>query len=159
MARSLRRRAGIGHRAMFLNDLVNSGAIPALELTLRYAAQRHRLIAHNIANLDTPGHRPVDVPPAEFQRLLRQALDRRRAQPPGAGLTWPASRQIRIMPDGAVHLTPRTPGPGVLAHDRNNTDLEHLMRDHAENAGAYRLASELLRHRFQQLRDAIAERA
>jgi hypothetical protein len=32
------------------------------------------------------------------------------------------------------------------------------MQDHAENAGVYRIAADLLRSRYSQLKEAIAER-
>ena len=55
---------------MFLDDVVNSGAIPALEMTMRFAGRRQALLAHNIANLDTPNFQPKDVSPRWFQRML-----------------------------------------------------------------------------------------
>jgi flagellar basal-body rod protein FlgB len=145
---------------VFIGDIVNSGSIPSLELTLRFAGQRQRLLAHNIANWNTPNFRPMDVSPAAFQKALSSAIDDRRANPDAenAPLTLPSSREIQQTPAGDLTLIPRTPGPGILAQDRNNTDLERLMQDHAENAEVYRIASELLHSRLSQLKDAMAER-
>jgi flagellar basal-body rod protein FlgB len=50
--------------------LLDSGCLPVLEMTARFAARRHELLAHHIANADTPDFRPLDVSPADFQRLL-----------------------------------------------------------------------------------------
>ncbi|MEX2219899.1 MAG: hypothetical protein WD749_14195 [Phycisphaerales bacterium] len=145
---------------MFIGDVVNSGAIPSLELTLRFAGERHRLIAHNIANWTTPNFQPVDVSPAGFQRALSGAIERRREQPGGGSgeLSLHGSRELSRLPGGRLVLTPRTPSAGILGHDRNNTEPERLVQDLAENYGVYRVASDLLRSRLQQLRDAIAER-
>jgi flagellar basal-body rod protein FlgB len=144
---------------MTITDLVNAGSIPTLELTARYAAGRQALLAHNIANISTPDFRPQDVPPREFQRVLREAIDARRRGGRMAGpLEWRPTRQIQREPGGGLRLTPRTPARGVLFHDQNNRDLERLMQDLAENVGAFRLATDLLRGRYTLLREAIGER-
>lgn len=144
-----------------ISDLVNSGAIPSLEMTLRFAGERQRLIAHNIANVSTPDFRPLDVAPQDFARVLREAIDDRRARSGNerGALNLRSTRQIRFSPDGRVHLNPRTPSGNILFHDRNNRDLERLMQDNAENVAVYRLSAELLRSRLESLRSAIAERA
>jgi flagellar basal-body rod protein FlgB len=143
-----------------LAEILNSGAIPALEASLRFAGARHRLIAHNIANLDTPGFIQKDVPPAAFQKALSEAIDRRRQRLGGmAGdLELNGGRDFAPGQGGALTLHPQAPIGGILFHDRNNRDLERLMQDHAENAAVYRMSAELLRSRYQMLREAISER-
>ena len=143
---------------MLIDGLSNAGAIPALELAMRYAARRQDLIAHNIANLDTPEFIAKDVRPAEFQRVLGEAIDRRRAARGAGELEWDETREMRTGPDGGLSLEPRTPAGGVLFHDRGSRDLERMMQDLAENAGMFRVASEMLRGRVGSLRNAIAER-
>ena len=44
-----------------IDGLNNADALPVLERVLQFAGQRHRLIVNNIANLNTPGFRPMDV--------------------------------------------------------------------------------------------------
>jgi flagellar basal-body rod protein FlgB len=145
---------------VFIGDVLNSGAIPSLEATLRFAGERHRLIAHNIANLNTPAFQSKDVSPAGFQRALREAVERRRERQGGTeGEFEPIeTREISQAADGRLTLTPTTPSGNILFHDRNNRDLERLMQDHAENAGVYRLSADFLRSRYTQLREALAER-
>jgi len=144
-----------------MSDLANSGAIPTLEALMRFSGARHRLIAHNIANISTPGFIQKDVSVQDFQRSLAKAIESRRE---GAGgglagrLALESTDEVEIGPNGAMTLDPRTPHGGILFHDRNNRDIERLMQDNAENMGVFRVASELLRNRMQQLRDAIAER-
>lgn len=146
---------------MLITDLANSGAIPSLEASLKFAGARQRIIAHNIANLSTPDFRPVDADPAQFAQILRKAVDERRARTGGehGELRLKGNRQIEFTPDGRVALNPRTPSGNILFHDRNNRDLERLMQDNAENVAAYRLSAELLRSRYELLKAAIAERA
>ena len=146
---------------MFLDQLSTAGAIPTLALTLRFAGERQRLIAHNVANLETPNFRPSDVSPRAFQSVLQDAVrERRRATGGGHGdLRWRGTRELIPTQGGAgVRLEPRTPTGNILFHDRNNRDLERTMQSMVENAGAYRVASELLRSRMDLLGSAIRER-
>jgi len=144
-----------------LADLASSGAIPSLELSLRFAGERQKLIAHNIANASTPDFRPLDVDPAHFAQTLRGLIDQRRSKTGGEHGILPShsSKQIRFGADGRVTLNPRVPSGNILFHDRNNRDMERLMQDNAENVAAYRLTAELLRGRYEILKSAIAERA
>src|SRR5688572_8611870 len=128
-----------------IDGLVNSGAMPTLEAAVRFAAGRQTLLAHNIANIDTPDFRPVDVSTAGFRRALGKAIDARRAAGTvSAELALEDTREVRMRRDGSLELTPRTAAGGVLFHDRNNRDLERMMQDLAENVGAFRVASDLL---------------
>jgi flagellar basal-body rod protein FlgB len=148
-----------------IGELTGGGAMPALELTMRFAGARHRLIAHNIANISTPDFRPTDVSVTDFQRVLGEAIDRRRAGDGRAGagsaagdLMWKETRELRRGTSGGLELRPATPSSGVLYHDRNNRDTERLMQDLVENATVFRVASDLLKSRYQMLNTAIGER-
>ncbi len=145
---------------MFVHDVVNSGAIPVLEMTLRFAGRRQAVIVNNIANLSTPDYRPTDVSTGDFQKLLRNAIDRRReAGADRAGqFEWSQTREVRRDGQDGLRLVPRTDSQGVLFHDRNNRDLERTMQDLAENGAVFRIAGDLLRNRHHQLSSAIAER-
>ena len=149
-----------------IDQLDTAGALPALDKAIRRAGARHTVIAHNIANLETPGFQPVDVDPAAFQAELADAIDRRRAgkttdSSRGGGhgsLDMESTREIEIGRDGSLRLNPRTSSGNILFHDRNNRDLERTMQSLVENASAFRVATDLLRNRTTALRDAMAER-
>ena len=145
---------------MFLTDVVNSGAIPTLSFAMSFAARRQTILAHNIANLDTPNFQPRNVSTRDFQRVLGEAIDRRRAGTGGARgpLQWKETRELRHGPGGSLRLSPQTAASGILFHDRNNRDLERMMQDLAENVGVFRVVTDLLRSQFSQIKDAIAER-
>ena len=145
---------------MFLNDVVNSGAIPSLSLTMQFAGRRQKILAHNIANIDTPNFRQKNVSTRDFQELLSEAIDKRRAKMGGESgpFEWKESREVRRGRGGSLNLTPRTDSRGILFHDRNNRDLERLMQDLTENMGVFRVTTDLLRNQFAQIKDAIAER-
>lgn len=147
-----------------ISEITNSGAIPALELTMRFAGQRQRLIASNIANIDTPDYVQLDASPREFQRLLAEAIEKRDAggvagaAGAAGGLAWKESRSFVRDERGELRIRPTSPGDGVLFHDRNNRDLERLMQANVENALTFRVASDLLRSRYDILRTAISQR-
>src|SRR3954454_21649596 len=100
---------------MFIDRLLNDGNAPVIEASARFAAARHRLLAENIANVDTPGYVQRDLSPAEFQAMLSERLDERTRSAPA--------------PIGSDDLTAKiqTPPAGILFHDRNNRSMEQLM--------------------------------
>lgn len=144
---------------MIIDQILDAGAMPALERAMQFSARRQELIAHNIANLSTPNFIQKDVSVARFQEQLREAIDRRREGTGGqrGRLTMRSTEEVRIEPDGFLRLTPQTPRPGMLLHDRNNRDLERLMQDLVENMSAFRVASDLLKSQMDTLMTAIRE--
>ena len=147
-----------------IDQLDTAGALPALDKAIRFAGARHTLIAHNIANFETPGFQPVDVDPVAFQAELADAIDRRREGKLGSrggghgSLRMESMREVEVAADGSLRLNPRTNSGNILFHDRNNRDLERTMQALVENASAFRVATDLLRNRTTLLRDAISER-
>jgi flagellar basal-body rod protein FlgB len=142
-----------------IDGLTNSGSIPVLERLAQFAAARHRLISHNIANLSTPEFRPADVSVASFQEAIGAAIDERREAGRGAsGELRPADTPQVVFRQGGVDLRPSPAGENILFHDGNDRDLERTMQDLAENFMAFRQTAELLRNRFDLLNIAIRER-
>lgn len=141
-------------------DLANAGASPVLEQMMRFTAQRQRLLAHNVANMDTPDFVPLDVSPQSFQAALRQAVNARRASgklDAGEVATF-TTREIERVGNNELRLRAGTSSGNVLYHDRNNRDFEGMMQDLAENGMAFRVASDLLRREMDVLRVAISQR-
>src|SRR5829696_6803620 len=100
---------------MFIERLLNQGNAPLLEQMLRFTAARHRLIAENVVNVDTPDYRQKDLSPEKFQALLRSRLDRRNDAGPGASVSF-----------DDIGLEVETPRRGILFHDGNNRSMEQL---------------------------------
>ena len=131
---------------MLIERLLNQGNAPLLEQTLKFTAARQRLLAENVANVDTPGYRQKDLSVEDFQAVLRDRVDRRRDAGPGA---------VRFDDVAASVETPRR---GILFHDGNNRSMEQLMSDSAKNAMMHNLVAELLRKQFAALEMALKER-
>lgn len=147
---------------LIFNDLANAGAAPVLEQVLRFAGARQRLLAHNIANIDTPDFRPVDVSPAAFREQLDRAVRKRREERGGQSgeLEFEDTEEVSFARgvSGSLTLKPASPSRNVLYHDRNNRDLERLMQSVSENQLMYRTAADLLRRENDLLRSAISQR-
>lgn len=131
---------------MFIQRLLNQGNAPLLERTLEFTAQRHRLIAENVVNVDTPGYQQKDMSLEKFQAMLRRRVEDRRNGPPGAT----GFADI----DGELEH----PDRGILSHDGNNRSMEQLMSDQAKNALLHNMVVELLKKQFSSLENALRER-
>ncbi len=142
-----------------ISDISTHGTAPVLSRLLEFAGQRQRLLAHNIANMETPDFRPLDVSTRGFQQALAKAVDERRAATGGThgSLNLESTDEVQVR-HGRLTLTPRTPSGNVLYHDRNNRDLERMMQDLAENSLMFRTAADLLRREHELLRTAISQR-
>ncbi len=141
-----------------IDGVTKTEGLATLERMVQFAGQRHRLIVSNIANIDTPGYRPTDVSVEDFQKQLGDAIDERRNEGRPAGpLELKDSSQVEFSSHSLV-LHPTPTGENILFHDGNDRDLEQTMKDLVENFLTFRLATELVRSRFDLLHSAIAER-
>lgn len=133
---------------MFIERLLDQGNAPLLEQMLRFTAARHRLIAENVVNVDTPEYRQKDLSLERFQAMLRSRVERRHEA--GSGAEAPNFDDVTAEVE--------TPTRGILFHDGNNRSMEQLMADQAKNAMMHNLAVELLRKQFQAMEMALKER-
>ncbi|MGE5609849.1 MAG: flagellar basal body rod protein FlgB [Bacillota bacterium] len=129
---------------MFIDRLLSQGNVPLLEQVVQFTSVRHRLIAENIANVDTPGYRQKDLSVSAFQQALRNRIDRRQA-----------GEDVRF---DDVQKEAENPMQGILFHDRNNRSMEQLTTDLAKNAMMHNLAIELLRKQYLTMETALKER-
>lgn len=131
---------------MFLERMLNQGNAPMLERVVQFTQARHRLLAENIVNIDTPDYQQKDLSVDRFQELLTDRVEDRRAN--GA--------QAASFDD--IRTDIENPERGILAHDGNNRSMEQLMTDQAKNALLHNLAIELLRKQYGALTMALQER-
>lgn len=131
---------------MFIERLLNQGNAPLLAKTVQFTEARHRLIAENIVNANTPGYRQKDLSVEKFQSALIARVEQRKGSAPGEVSFDDISVDVE---------NPRT---GILFHDGNNRSMEQLQTDLAKNAMLHNLAVELLRKQYQSLEMALKER-
>lgn len=131
---------------MFLQRLMSETNGPVLEQVLEFTAARHKLIAENMANVDTPGYLQKDLDLRKFQSMLRDRIDHR-GDPPADGTGFE---------DVTAEL--EHPRRGILFHDGNNRSMEQLTSDLAKNAMMHNMVIELLRKQYAQMDMALKER-
>jgi flagellar basal-body rod protein FlgB len=61
--------------ASWLDRVVSSRETRALVLTTQFAEARQRVLAENIANIDTPDYHSRRLDPESFQHSLRKAFE------------------------------------------------------------------------------------
>ena len=143
---------------MWIDRVMASPTRHALELTAQFAEQRQKVLAENLANIDTPNYHSQRLDPAAFQASLRQALEQ--ADHGGQKrLTLRDNAQFATGPDGQIAVRPaREPAPNVLFHDGTNARLEELLGDVAKNSLGYEVAMSLLKSQYGLLLEAIRGR-
>ncbi len=143
---------------MFLSQLTDHGATPALVKGLAFNEARLSMIAENIANSETPGYRAKQLDVRAFQAALRDALDTHR-DAPSAPFAVRSGKEVRTDPQGYLRVTPSLkPVENVLFHDGTNLSLERQMADLAETGMAHQMFTTLLRGNFDGVRKAIRGR-
>ena len=107
-----------------------------LEHYMNLLSTRQKLVASNIANLDTPGYRTRDIDfHFEFMSKMDAAENGQIADPP------------TILEAGGL----------LVKNDGNDVSLDQQMRLLSETAIRFNVASTLLKGQMQSLRAAITE--
>ena len=107
-----------------------------LSRLLDVTALRHRVIAQNVANVNTPGYRRMEV---AFDDALAQQLD------PAAAAEPPAPRVVEL------------PG-GATREDGNNVDIDAEMGSLNKNSLLYNAYAQILASKIAAMRSAITGR-
>ncbi len=142
---------------MFISTLTGGTSTQALEATLRFNHHRLKTLAENIANFGTPGYRTKQLDARAFQKALRTAMDERRG---GAALQVNAGREVSTDAAGRMKIHPsQAPVENILFHDGTNASMESQMSQLAQTGLTQRLATDLLKDKFDGLRKAIRGQA
>lgn len=127
-----------------MTDKLFGGNYPLLKQALHACALRQEAIAHNIANVNTPGYRRIDVSFEEFLRIAQQAplrtTDPRHVALPPARMAKP-----QAAPDEDAPMRP----------DGNTVDIDYEMAQLAENQIRFQALSQLISGRYQSLKTVI----
>jgi flagellar basal-body rod protein FlgB len=113
-------------------SLLDSQPLEALGKYLDLTAFRQRLVTSNIANIDTPGYRSVDI---DFASEMRKAMN-------GSVDTPPMSHEVFS---------------GVERADGNSVNLDRESLLMAENQLRFKTGVQLLRSELQKISLAIRE--
>ncbi len=124
--------------------------ISTLERSLDLRSLRHRVLASNIANMDTPNYKAVEL------EVEKQIQSKPGSAPPVQLVRTHASHiPIVRRPMDNVKLTPADPPQFSLRGDGNTVDVDKTMGQLAENTILYRTAAQLISNKLKGLRYVI----
>ncbi len=133
-------------------DLGKLTIFNAVKKRMQWTGQRQEVLAHNIANADTPDFRSSDMKPYEFKEIVRRE-----------------AMQINMTTTGSDHLAGRqksirdfaakeTRMPYETAPDGNSVILEEQMTKMNETAISHQFTNEIYRKHLAMLKLAITGR-
>lgn len=147
-------------------DILSNQTMDVLAKALDGHAMRHKAIASNIANAETPGFKRMDV---AFEDALKQVIDQKNRQQ-WAGDNSPPE----FLPPGSLktthpgHYNPK-PFPSSIndvrsdvnraefffRQDGNGVDIDTEMAQLAKNSGKYNAIARMESQQFRSMRDVI----
>jgi flagellar basal-body rod protein FlgB len=137
---------------MFDKILFGNSSAPAILKSLDASMLRSRTIANNIANVNTPGYKRIEV---SFEGELRQALDKTRLKG-----TRTDDKHFDIGRKNLDNVQPNAykPNDPTLPSGVNNVDIDTEMAKLAENQLLFNYGIKFLRGTYRKLDAAIQGR-
>lgn len=115
-----------------------------LQSALKAAELNHKVIANNIANVDTPNFNPSEL---DFQKVLRATIEGRDRI--ALRRTDPRHFDISL-------VRPEFESLAFLSkNDYNKVDLDREMVKLSQNTGNYRIYASLLTKQFEQAKNML----
>ena len=126
------------------------GTFSLLERSMNLRSLQHRVLASNIANIDTPNYKAVEL-------AVSEEMNRNQRPVPGIQLvrTQPGHLPIHNHSTDNVKLKMAKPPDFSLRGDGNTVDLDRTMGKLAKNTLLYRTAAQLISRKFSGLKNAI----
>lgn len=125
-------------------EIIENSVNKILEKAIEGAASRHSAILNNIANVNTPGYKRVDV---DFKTSLSNAIKR----------TSHAKKDTVMRAIDSVQPEPVKDHSMTLRIDGNNVDVDREMTALSENTLEHNAYVTLLNHRFRIIKSVISE--
>ncbi len=131
-------------------DKIFGDTISTLEKSLNLRSIQHRALASNIANMDTPNYKAVELDVAE-------KMNSKKGLVPGLKLvrTHSDHLQIRNNRSDSIKLKAVTPTAYNLRGDGNTVDIDRTMGKLAENTLLYNAAAQLISKKLKGLSNVI----
>jgi flagellar basal-body rod protein FlgB len=131
-------------------DKIFGGTITTLEKSLNLRSIQNRALASNIANMDTPNYKAVELDVAE-------KMSPKKGLVPGLKLvrTHADHLQIRNYRSDSIKLKAVTPTAYNLRGDGNTVDIDRTMGKLAENTLLYNAAAQLISKKLKGLSKVI----
>ncbi len=140
-----------------MERILQSKTIGALEQMAAFTQARQKVLAENIANVDTPGYQQKQVDLAGFQKALAEALQR---HPPGRGLPQVTTDQVQRDANGSLVLRPGVePAANIQFHDGTNGRIEQVVTDMSRNQLLHQISVDMLTKKYRGLENVIRGRS
>ncbi|MCM8813580.1 MAG: flagellar basal body rod protein FlgB [Candidatus Omnitrophica bacterium] len=127
-------------------DMFANTAFPELAKMLDVLSERHRVIANNVANVNTPGYRSQDV---AFQSVLRQISQFKQNAESAEQFT---QQLADVRPEKIFN------GAGFDNQGINDVDMDREMVNLAANTLLFKTYAQMMLMQLTQLKTAINER-
>jgi flagellar basal-body rod protein FlgB len=135
-----------------VDKIFDNETLISLKKALDAASLRQKVIANNIANVDTPGFKRADV---AFEDELRAALEVQEK----LEMQTPHPKHISNKRKNLEDVNPRviTQSDTTYRNDLNNVDIEQEMAKLTENNIIYNTIAQLISEKLRMLRTTIQE--
>jgi flagellar basal-body rod protein FlgB len=147
-----------------IDKLFDSSTIPLLAKVAAFTERRHEALAGNVANISTPDYRTRDLPVADFQAALQNAVAHKRSAGDSGRPAW--SFTASAGSDAVGEFFPRTlfraveaPPKTLTFQDGNNRSIEKEVMEMTKNSLMQSVAIELMNVQLNRLQAVISERA
>lgn len=141
---------------MQLFSLIGNAATDSLEQVLGFTYARQKVMADNVANIDTPGYKMKDLRTEDFDKYMQKALVRSERTNPNI-FRLDAPRLDRLEEDASNRHPDAESLRGIVFHDDNDRMAEKLMVKMTQNSQKFSHAASLLRNQINILRAVITE--
>ena len=144
-------------------SLFDSSTVPLLQKVAAFTERRHEVLTGNIANISTPDYKTRDLPVAEFQKSLQDAISRRQTPNRPAGDNWAFATSV-AQPAFASLSRPQlyqaieAPQTGVTFQDGNNRSIEIEVMEMTKNQLMQSVAIELMNSQLGRIQAVVSER-
>jgi flagellar basal-body rod protein FlgB len=131
-------------------DKLFSDTIANLTRSLDLRSIQHKALAANIANMDTPNYKAVELEVAENMNKNKESVTGLRL-----ARTHSAHIQLSSHRTDNVHLETVPAPKASLRGDGNTVDIDRTMGKLAENTLLYRATAQLISRKFKGLKNVI----
>lgn len=130
-------------------DLRKIPLFRAMGERMAWLSQRQQVLAHNVANANTPGYKPHDLKPIDFAKLVEADSRRVGLQATSARHLGPTVRKPRFEPE-------QERAPAETLPSGNAVVVEEEMMKVTNNAMQYQLTTSLYRKHVAMIRIALS---
>ncbi|MEK7289698.1 MAG: flagellar basal body rod protein FlgB [Planctomycetota bacterium] len=110
-----------------------------LEKMMNVSATKHKVIANNIANINTPGYKRMEV---SFEDQLSRAIQ-----------DAPVGKLVNLQPK--IVVSKDKEGSGSIRNDGNNVNIDSEITSLVRNTLSYNIYTQLLGKKMDMVKSAI----